>query len=111
MSAFFTVNVGLGLFNLLPIPPFDGSRLLNVILPPKYYFGIMRYEKYIYYGVLAWLLIGDYIADLLRDISFIAASPVLNFVVGIFDLSGMIEMAIAFVTMLILNFWQLIPFL
>lgn len=111
MSTFFTVNVGLGLFNLLPIPPFDGSRLLNVILPPKYYFGIMRYEKYIYYGVLAWLLIGDYIADLLRNISFIASSPVLNFVVGIFDLSGMIEMAIAFVTMLILNFWQLIPFL
>ena len=30
---FHSVNVGLGLFNLLPIPPFDGSRLLNVILP------------------------------------------------------------------------------
>ena len=27
---FHSINIGLGLFNLLPIPPFDGSRLLNV---------------------------------------------------------------------------------
>lgn len=111
LGIFFTVNVGLGLFNLIPIPPFDGSRLLNVVLPPKYYFGIMKYERYIYYGVLAWLLLGDYVTYFLRGIPAIASSPVLNFAVGIFDLSGMIGTAIGFVTGLMLDFWQLIPFL
>ena len=108
---FFSVNVGLGLFNLIPIPPFDGSRLLNVVLPPKYYFGIMKYERYIYYGMLAWLLLGDNVTYFLRTLPAIASSPVLNFIVGIFDLSGMIGTAIGFVTGLMLDFWQLIPFL
>ena len=111
IGIFFTVNVGLGLFNLIPIPPFDGSRLLNVVLPPKYYFGIMRYERYIYYGMLAWLLLGDNVAYFLRTIPFIASSPILNFAVGIFALSDMLGAVIGFVTDLMINFWQLIPFL
>ena len=35
---FHSINIGLGLFNLVPIPPFDGSRLLYTFLPGKYYF-------------------------------------------------------------------------
>lgn len=42
-----TINVGLGVFNLLPIPPLDGSKIYGAILPPKAYFTIMRYERYI----------------------------------------------------------------
>jgi Zn-dependent protease len=30
-----TVNVILGVFNLLPIPPLDGSSLLSLVLPPS----------------------------------------------------------------------------
>ena len=41
VAIFHQINIGIGLFNLIPIPPLDGSRILNVILPPKYYFGIM----------------------------------------------------------------------
>lgn len=41
------LNVGLAVFNLLPIPPLDGSRILTLFLPEKKYFGIMKYEKYI----------------------------------------------------------------
>lgn len=40
-------NLLFAVFNMLPIPPFDGSRLLYAFLPDKYYFGIMRYEKLI----------------------------------------------------------------
>ena len=51
-----TINISLAVFNLLPIPPLDGSRIANLILPSKYYFTIMRYERYIRIGlfVLLW---------------------------------------------------------
>ncbi len=107
---FHSINVGLGLFNLLPIPPFDGSRLLNVILPPKTYFAIMKYERKIYYGVLVWLLLGDYAARGVRMIPFIAQTPVLNWLAGILSLSGMLGTVIGWVSDLMLGFWQLIPF-
>ncbi len=41
------VNVGLAVFNLLPIPPLDGSRLATALLPAKYYYKIMEYERQI----------------------------------------------------------------
>ena len=41
------MNVVLAIFNLIPIPPFDGSRIFYVFLPPKAYFGIMKYERMI----------------------------------------------------------------
>ena len=106
---FQSVNVGLGVFNLLPIPPFDGSRLLNVIFPPKIYFGIMKYERYIYYGVLGWLLLGDYVAMALRSVPFIATSSILYDIVGIFSLSDMLSIAISWISGLMLDFWQLFP--
>ena len=40
------INIGLGVFNLLPIPPLDGSKLLGALLPDKYYYTYLRYEKY-----------------------------------------------------------------
>lgn len=109
VSLFHTINLGLGVFNLLPIPPFDGSRILNVILPPKTYFEIMKHERKIYYGVLIWLLAGDYVAAMLRVIPLVANTPLLNFVAGIFSLSGMLGKAISAISDLMISFWQLIP--
>ena len=108
---FHSINVGLGLFNLLPIPPFDGSRLLNIVLPPKAYFAVMRYERKIYYGMLVWLLLGDYAAKGVRMIPIIANTPLLYKLAGVLSLSGMLGTVIGWVSNLMLNFWQLIPFL
>lgn len=49
------MNVGLGIFNLFPIPPLDGSKVLFSFLPTKAYLTILRYEKYVM-GVLMLLL-------------------------------------------------------
>ena len=40
------LSIGLGLFNLLPIPPLDGSKVLFSILPDSAYMKLMRYERY-----------------------------------------------------------------
>ena len=40
------LSIGLGLFNLLPIPPLDGAKVLGALLPDRTYFGLMRYERY-----------------------------------------------------------------
>ena len=52
------VNISLAVFNFIPVPPLDGSRIISVIIPEKYYFGIMKYERYIVLGVMALVLIG-----------------------------------------------------
>ena len=40
------LNIGLGVFNLIPVPPLDGSKILNAVLPREIYFKIMEYERY-----------------------------------------------------------------
>ena len=52
------LNISLAVFNLIPIPPFDGSRIFLSFLPPKTYFAIMKYERYILIGTLILLYFG-----------------------------------------------------
>lgn len=44
---FYMLNLSLCIFNLIPIPPLDGSRVLFAFLPDSAYFGVMKYERYI----------------------------------------------------------------
>lgn len=56
------LNLNLMIFNLIPIPPFDGSRIAFVFLPTDLYFKVMRYERYIQIGFI--LLLASGIIDL-----------------------------------------------
>ncbi len=47
LSVAAQINISLAVFNLLPIPPLDGSRILNAVLPDRIYYKIMQYERYI----------------------------------------------------------------
>lgn len=47
LSAFIISNLNLAFFNLLPVPPLDGSKILSGVLPTETYFRLMQYERMI----------------------------------------------------------------
>ena len=54
----FYISAGLAVFNLLPIPPLDGSKVVFSFLPKKYYWKLMRYERYGMLLLMGLLLTG-----------------------------------------------------
>lgn len=65
------LSIGLGLFNLIPIPPLDGSKVLFSFLPDRAYDTLMRYERY---GMLVLLLLvwldlgGSYLSNAIQTV-------------------------------------------
>jgi Zn-dependent protease len=77
------MNVVLAVFNLIPIPPFDGSRIFYVFLPPKLYWGVMKYERYIMLGCIVLLF-------LMMQFNFNPLGAFENWVIrGLFTATGM----------------------
>lgn len=63
LMLFCHLNAGLAVFNLLPIPPLDGSHLLALILPPRFYASriydlYLDYERYITFGFMLLIVFG-----------------------------------------------------
>ena len=73
------LNVTLAVFNLIPFPPFDGSRMFLVLLPTETYFRIMRYERYIYIALMFALVLGfldtpiNFVTNIFMKLIFLAA--------------------------------------
>ncbi len=67
-SLLASLNVGLAVFNLIPIPPLDGSKILNAFLSDRVYYKILRYEQY---GILILILLLNF-SPFDRVINFLA---------------------------------------
>ena len=68
---FYMLNVSLGVFNLIPVPPLDGSRIFLTFLPPKLYFQIMRYEHIIQIVLMLGLWMGFLDTPMRAAVSFV----------------------------------------
>lgn len=76
LQTFVFVNISLAVFNLIPIPPLDGSRILSSVVPDESYYRLARYEQFI---GLAFLILVIVLPDNLfsKFISFFAR-PIYN---------------------------------
>jgi Zn-dependent protease len=81
ISMFITSNVTLAVFNLIPIPPFDGSRIIYFVLPDRFYFGIMRYERIIMLVTMAILFSG--FADPILALARGGVMTAFDFIIGL----------------------------
>lgn len=66
-------TVHLAVFNMIPIPPLDGSRLLTALLPDRSYYAIMRYERVIMAAMMLALFTGILSLPIYRATDWIIA--------------------------------------
>ena len=76
------INLLLGIFNLIPIPPLDGSRVLTAFLPPRVTYNYLKLELLGFFIIV--LLIGS------GAISWLIL-PVIKFILSILGVREMIE--------------------
>ncbi len=83
------LSAGLAVFNLFPIPPMDGSKVLFAVLPDRWYMQLMRYERYGMILLMVLLLTNVldtpllFLRGKLLDLLSIVAEPVFTLVLNL----------------------------
>lgn len=67
LQYFILINIGLAIFNLIPVPPLDGSKILSYFTPASFDRKLEQYQMYIYFGFILVMFSG--ILD--RPLSFV----------------------------------------
>jgi len=78
----YFINIGLGIFNLIPLPPLDGSKILAGLLPARLEYNMYRYEQYSH--LLLLVLIFTNVINYILNPLFIVAESVISYLVGVF---------------------------
>ncbi len=60
MDYLVIININFALFNILPLPPLAGSRVLMTLLPGRWAYEIMRLERYTFIILIALFVIGPF---------------------------------------------------
>lgn len=58
LYSYITINIGLAVFNLIPVPPLDGSRIFALVLPNSFQEYIYRYERYAFMLIIVLVVSG-----------------------------------------------------
>ena len=98
LSIAISLNVGLAIFNLIPISPLDGSKVLAAFLPMRAYNKVLQYERY---GFLVLLLLLLDVPGTLLGICGVPAQ-----ITQYLDLSFYLNYARMFVINLFQNIWE-----
>lgn len=74
----FTINITLAVFNLLIIPPLDGSSIVLAFLPPKAYYWVLKYQRVISLVLIVLLYVGIFDVPLSYARSFLGNTVILG---------------------------------
>ena len=72
VASVITMDIGLGVFNLIPLPPLDGSKIILPILPRNAKFWLMDHEQIFYFiFIIIWItgIAGQLISPIIDQIT------------------------------------------
>ena len=78
IQSFCLVNANIAIFNMIPLPPLDGFRLLSVFIPRHAYKNLMRYESHFSLGFMIILLVDYYFFGYIGDAFLKITNFILN---------------------------------
>ena len=85
IASIITINIGLGVFNMIPLPPLDGSKIFLPILPRNAKFWFVQHEQMFYFiFLIIWItgIAGSLISPIISQIT----QWILGFAMNIFGL-------------------------